>query len=165
MLKLTVAVLALALAGTAGADSWRKLRVDASSEAAFSQSLDLFKEKLTPDRAYAFGEALKDIWIRGATEAQAAQREYTADDYYRQVHGLTYEGVVTFTDPSGVTARTRKHQAFLASRSTAPRGTATTTGRQVSGVRPAGGWGTTPSSVAEQQQACRCFYQNGPQGD
>ena len=33
MLKLTVAVLAVALAGTASAAGWRSLRVDGSSEA------------------------------------------------------------------------------------------------------------------------------------
>ena len=45
MLKLTVAVLAVALAGTASAAGWRSLRVDASSEAAFEQSLAVFKDE------------------------------------------------------------------------------------------------------------------------
>src|SRR4029077_13194043 len=120
MLKLTIAVLAFALAGTASADNWRKLRVDASSEAAFEKSLAVFKDELSPDRRYVFGEALKDIWIKGATEAEVAQREYTADDYYRQVDGLSYEEIVTLTDPTGATARARKNQALASSRS-APR--------------------------------------------
>src|SRR5688572_22616409 len=101
MLKITVAVLAVALAGTASAAKWRDLRVDGSSEAAFAQSLEAFKEKLSPARRYVFGEALKDIWVQGVKAAESEQREYTAADYYRQVDGLAYEQVVTFTDPTG----------------------------------------------------------------
>jgi hypothetical protein len=107
MLKLTIMVLAVALAGTASAAGWRNLRVDGSSEEAFAQSLEVFKDKLSPKRTYAFGEALKDIWIQGAKAAEAEQREYTADEYYRQVDGLRYEEVVTYTDPTGDTAKYR----------------------------------------------------------
>ena len=163
MLKLTVAVLALALAGTASADNWRKLRVDGSSEAAFEQSLAVFKEELTPTRRYVFGEALKDIWTQGAQAAVAAQREYTNDEYYRQVDGLTYEKIVTFTDPSGKTARARYQQASVAA-APAPR-VASSAPRppHVSGQRPPGGWGTNPQSTAEGMQQCHCSYPNGPQ--
>jgi hypothetical protein len=165
MLKLTVAVLALTLAGTASADNWRKLRVDASSEAAFEKSLAVFKDELTPARRYVFGAALKDIWARGAQEAAAAQREYTADDYYRQLHGLTYEKIVTFTDPSGKTARARYYQASVAS---GPAGRAAGSAPRtphVSGQRPAGGWGTNPYSLAQQQHGCHCMSPNGQQGN
>jgi len=111
MLKLTLAVLAVALAGTASAAGWRSLRVDASSEAAFEQSLAVFKEKLSPARRQVFGEALKDIWVKGSQEAAAEQREYTTADYYRQIGGLGYKQVVNFTDPSGDTAQARLRQA------------------------------------------------------
>jgi hypothetical protein len=106
MLKLTVAVLAVVLAGTASA-GWRSLRVDGSSEAGFAESLAAFKEKLPRARAHVFGEALKDIWVQGTKDAEAEQREYTASDYYRQLDSLGYEQVVTFTDPTGDTARMR----------------------------------------------------------
>ena len=105
MLKLAIVVLAVTLAGTASAAGWRSLRVDASSEAAFEQSLALFKEKLSPGRRYVFGEALEDIWVAGSQAAEAEQREYTAADYYRQIDGLGYKEVVTLVDPSGKTAR------------------------------------------------------------
>jgi hypothetical protein len=105
MLKLTIAVLAIALAGTATAAGWRSLRVDASSEAAFEQSLAEFKDKLSPARRYVFGESLKDIWVQGNQSATAEQREYTDADYYRQLDGLSYEGVVKLVDPTGQTAR------------------------------------------------------------
>ena len=111
MLKLTVAVLTLALAGVANADGWRSLRVDASSEAAFEQSVAVFQEKLSPARQQVFGQALLDIWRQGTADAEANQREYTASDYQRQLHGLSYEEIVTFTDPTGATAKARQRDA------------------------------------------------------
>jgi hypothetical protein len=107
MFKLTVAVLAIVLAGSASAAGWRDLRVDGSSEAAFAASLAAFKDKLSSARAHVFGEALKDIWVKGSLAAEAETREYTAEDYYRQVDGLRYEEIVKFTDPTGDTARKR----------------------------------------------------------
>ena len=115
MLKLTVAVLAIALAGTAAA-GWRDLRVDGSSEEAFTASLEAFKDKLSPARAYVFGEALKDVWRQGTQQAQAEQREYTDADYYAQLHGLGYAEIVKLTDPSGDTAKDRYRTASLSNR-------------------------------------------------
>src|SRR5262245_14866007 len=111
MLKLTVAVLAIALAGTASADGWRDLRVDGSSQEAFAQSLEVFKGKLSPSRRYVFGEALKDIWLEGDKAARAEQREYTDDEYYAAVDGLSYEEIVNYTDPTGDTAKARYRTA------------------------------------------------------
>ena len=76
MLKITVAVLAIALAGTASAAGWRSLRIDGSSEASFAESVDAFKDKLSLSRRYAFAWALQDIWVKGVKDAEAAQREY-----------------------------------------------------------------------------------------
>jgi hypothetical protein len=112
MLKLTVAIVAIALAGTASAAGWRSLKIDGSSEGAFAQSLAAFKEELSPARHYAFGEALKDIWLQGAKAAEAEQREYTTADYYRQVDGLGYEQVITFTDSTGDTAKRRIRESL-----------------------------------------------------
>ena len=110
MLKLAVAVLAVALSGTAAA-GWRDLRVDGSSEEAFAQSLAAFKKELSPARQFVFGEALKDIWIQGETAAEADRREYTPDEYYKLLDGLRYEEVVNYTDPTGDTAKTRYRAA------------------------------------------------------
>ena len=120
MLKLTVAALAVALAGTAAA-GWRELRVDGSSEVAFTQSMDAFKKELSPAREYVFGEALKDIWIQRATAAEAEQRDYTADEYYELLDGLTYEDVVRYTDPTGDTAKTRYRNAAQSAHRAPPR--------------------------------------------
>ena len=48
----------------------------------------------------------KTSWIRSATAAEAEQREYTADEYYKLLDGLRYEEVVNYTDPTGDTAKT-----------------------------------------------------------
>ena len=116
MLKLTVTVLAVALAGSASAAGWRSLRIDASSEVAFEQSLADFKEKLKAPRRHVFGEALKDIWIARSLAAQADDREYAAADYYRDLDGLSYKEVVEFTDPTGGTAKDTYRAALVAAR-------------------------------------------------
>jgi hypothetical protein len=112
MFKLMVGIAAVALAGAASADNWKNLRVDASSENAFAQSLAEFREKLSPARVYAFGEALKDIWLHGTEAAQAEQRDYTARDYYAQVDGLGYKQVVALADPTGETTKRRLQAAI-----------------------------------------------------
>ena len=115
MLRATVFVLAVVLASSATAAGWRDLRVDASSEQAFAKSLEAFKEKLSSPRVSVFGEALKDIWIQGANAAEAEQREYTADEFYERIDGLSYEEVITLADPTGATARQRYQVALRGS--------------------------------------------------
>jgi hypothetical protein len=111
MLKVTFAVLAVALAGTASADGWRKLQIDASSETAFDESVATFQQKLSPARRFVLGQALRDIWSEGVQAAKAEQREYTTADYYAQIDGLSYKELVTFTDPTGDTAKDRYRAA------------------------------------------------------
>ena len=111
MLKLTVAVLAVVLASTASAAGWRSLRLDASSEAAFDESVATFQQKLSPARRFVLGQALRDIWSEGAKAAKAEQREYTTAAYYEQIDGLSYKELVTLTDPSGDTAKDRYRAA------------------------------------------------------
>ena len=111
MLKLTFAVLAFALAGTASAAGWRDLRIDASSEAAFAQSMEAFKEKLPRAQRYVFVLAMQDIWVQGVEAAKATDREYTGIEYFRQTNGLGYNEVVTLLDPTGQTARARYREA------------------------------------------------------
>ena len=112
MLKLTAAVLAVALAGSASAAGWRSLRIDGSSDASFADSVAAFKEKLPLARRYAFELALQDIWVQGAEDAEAAQREYTTSDYFRRLDGLGYSEVVTLLDPTGDTEQARRKVAY-----------------------------------------------------
>ena len=111
MLQLVVAVFAIALASTAGAAGWRDLKIDGSSEAAFQRSLEAFNAELSRERNQVFAAALKDIWLQGTADAKSNQREYTVNDYHSQLNGLSYEEVVTFTDPTGETAKQRYEQA------------------------------------------------------
>jgi opacity protein-like surface antigen len=111
VLKLAVVVFAVALAGTAAAAGWKDLRIDGTSEAAFNQSLAVFKKELSPERQKVFTDALMDIWVQGTVDAKRDQREFTVNDYYKQLDGLGYEQVVTFTDPTGATAKERYRDA------------------------------------------------------
>jgi hypothetical protein len=143
MLKLTITLAALVLAGAANAENWKDLRVDGSSEAAFAHSLAAFKDKLSWARQQVFGAALKDIWIKGVQAAEAEQREYTASDYYAQIDGLGYEEVVALADPTGEITRARYRDANLLARSRAPQNPAmarppawtTPSGPPIEGVR------------------------------
>jgi hypothetical protein len=114
MLKLTAAMLAIALAGTASAAKWRDLRVDGSSEEAFAQSLEVFKDTLPPSRWYTFDHMLGTIWLQETQAAAAEQREYTRDDYLRQLDGLTYNEVGRVLDPTGRLAQWYRAQYFYA---------------------------------------------------
>jgi hypothetical protein len=116
MLKLTAAMLAIALAGTASAAKWRDLRVDGSSEEAFAQSLEVFKDKLPRSRWYTFDRVLKNIWLQETQAAAAEQREYTRDDYLRQLDGLTYNEIGKVLDPTGKLAQGYRAQYFDARR-------------------------------------------------
>ena len=111
MLKLIVAALTVALASSAGAADWKDLRVDGTSEAAFQRSLAAFDQELSPERNQVFTAALMDIWLQGAAHAKDNERLYTVGDYHAQLDGLSYEQVVTFTDPTGETAKQRYEQA------------------------------------------------------
>ena len=114
MLKLIVAVSALALAGSASAAGWRSLRIDASSEQSYSQSVATFQDKLSPSRRIAFARSLQDIWLNG-TLAEEQQHEYTRAEYLRQLHGLGYDEVMALADPTGK-AEGRYRAAYYASR-------------------------------------------------
>jgi hypothetical protein len=117
MWKLTVALLAIAVVGSASAAGkigWRTLQVDGSSEAGFTASVAEFKDKLSPARYQVFLMALKDVWELGAKTAEDAQREYAASDYLDLMDGLDYEQVVTLTDPTGDTAKARYRTASAA---------------------------------------------------
>jgi hypothetical protein len=126
MWKLTTAVLAVALAGTASAARWRDLRVDGSSEASFTQSVEAFKDKLTRSRRYAFDRVLQDIWLQETQAAAAEQREYTRDDYLRQLDGLTYNEVFRVLGPTGYLEQQYRAQYYYARAGGRGRGAFTT---------------------------------------
>jgi hypothetical protein len=113
MLKLTVAVLAVVLAASASAAGWKSLTLDGSSEASFTKSVAALQDKLSSARRLVFDAALQDIWILGQQDADDAQREYTASEYFHKLDGLGYDEVVTLTGPTGETAEQRYMAAAL----------------------------------------------------
>jgi hypothetical protein len=114
MLKVTVAMLAVALAESASAAGWRSLRVDASSEVAYSESIAVLQDKLSPSRRHAFARALQDIWTEGVRQASGVQREYTPADYFARVDRMTYEQVVELLDPTGDRAKGYRAEYYAA---------------------------------------------------
>lgn len=112
MTKITAALLAIAIAGTANAAGWRSMRIDASSEAGFNASITALKDRLPRVRKAVLERSLKDIWETGTQAAAAADREYTVSDYLEDVDGLKYKEIVEFTDPSGDTANRYSRQAY-----------------------------------------------------
>jgi hypothetical protein len=120
MLKLTAGVLAIVLAGSASAAGWRSLRIDASSEQAFNESVGVFREKLPYVRHYVFVRSLQDVWLAGTEAARAAGRDYTLEDYLRDLDGLGYKDVIELTDPSGATAKRYRLQGYAMVRAGSP---------------------------------------------
>lgn len=116
MLKLTIAVVAVALAGTASAAGWRSMRLEASDGVTFANSVAAFEEKLSPARLYVFTLALQDLWVQGTQSAEAQQRQYTESEYFQRVDGLGYDEIVALADPTGDTAQARYTAALRQTR-------------------------------------------------
>ena len=115
MLKLSFAVLAVALAGTASAGGWRSMRVEATDIDSFTKSVVAFEEELSTPRHYVFKLALRDLWRQGMQRASAEQREYTETEYFMQLDGLSYEEIVALADATGETTKARYRQAVKGS--------------------------------------------------
>ena len=120
MLKLTVAVLVFAIAGSASAAGWRSLRTDGSDEASFTKSVAALQDKLSPARLHVFNSALQDLWTQGTESAEAQQREYTSAEYFQRLHGLGYHEIVALADPSGDTTKQRYVAALQQNRARFP---------------------------------------------
>jgi hypothetical protein len=100
MQKLALFVLGCALSAAANA-SWRSLQLDGSTVEAFEQSVQQLQEALSPQRRMALELSLQDLWVTGAEDAEAAQREYTSAEYLAKLDGLGYKDVVELADPKG----------------------------------------------------------------
>ncbi len=120
MMKVTLGLLAIALAGSAHAAGWRSLRIEARDEASFTNSVAAFEKKLPAARRYVFASALQDLWVQGAQAAEAEQREYTPSEYFRRLDGLRYGDDVTLADPSGNIAKARLAAALQQDRQRFP---------------------------------------------
>jgi hypothetical protein len=120
MLKRTIVLVVVALAGASSGEESTSLRIDASSGRAFERSLVAFRKELSPEHRQALGNALVDIWIAGTQAADAERGKYRKRDYYRQIDGLSYEEAVAFTTGESAKLRDRQ-QSVVATERSAPR--------------------------------------------
>jgi hypothetical protein len=111
VLRVVLALLAVSVAGSASA-GWRDLRIDASSEAAFTESVAMLQEKLSRTRAGFLTLALHDLWVTGTERAESDGRVFTAEDYLRRLDGLGYEEVLALADPTGVKQRNQYRSMY-----------------------------------------------------
>jgi hypothetical protein len=74
--------------------------------------VETLKDKLTRSRRYAFEHVLQHIWLQETQAAAAEQREYTRDDYLRQLDGLTYDEIGRVLDPAGELAQRYRSQYY-----------------------------------------------------
>jgi hypothetical protein len=95
----------------ASASGWRDLRIDASSDARFNDSIQQMRDELPYHRALVFVLTLKDLKAR-----------FSPVEYREHLNGLTYNEIVRLGSPN-VTAEYRAYYARL------PHG------------GPGGGWG------------------------
>lgn len=69
MSKLTPCLVAAALAGCGGTGGWRALRVDASSQQSFEESVATLQQELPYYRNQRFTQALAAIWMTDVSDA------------------------------------------------------------------------------------------------
>jgi hypothetical protein len=101
-----VSFVALLLTACASTTGWRALRIDASSEAAFVQSVTLLQQELPSNRRILFGYAVEDI----------ANRSSSPEAFLGQLDGLGYGEVVDLAGP----AARQKYLAHFGSAAAAP---------------------------------------------
>jgi len=135
MSKLTLAIVAVLVAGCASTREWSTLTIDSSSEQTFGDSLSLLNDTLPHRHREMLALALVDIAQTETLSAADASDEeavtYTYDDFRRQLDGLTYGEIIALADRSG-TPISRLYSAHVQAR----------TGSEASGQL--GTYGTPP---------------------
>src|SRR5262245_33761337 len=85
----SVTVLLLACAASASATGWRDLRIDASSDSRFNDSVQQMRNQLPYHRAVFFVFALDDL-----------KAHSTPAEYRKQLDGLTYKEIARLASPA-----------------------------------------------------------------
>jgi hypothetical protein len=116
VLKVAVAVVVVALVGSASAAGWRSMRFEAKDEASFATSVAAFQQELSPARRRVFTLALTDLWEQGTELARAQQRAYSRSVYFQRLDGRTYDEILALADPTGETNKARYREASLRDR-------------------------------------------------
>jgi len=98
---LTVLMLIVGGYASASPSGWRDLRIDASSDARFNDSIQQLRGQLPYDRAVLFVLTLKDL--KGC---------FSPAEYRELLNGLTYKEIARLGSPN-VTAEYRAYSARL----------------------------------------------------
>ena len=88
----SLAVLMLACGANAGASGWRDLRIDASSDSRFNDSIQQMRDELPYHHALRFVLTLKDLKAR-----------FSPTEYREQLNGRTYKEIVKLGSPNVTT--------------------------------------------------------------
>lgn len=108
MSKLTICMAAVVLAGCASTSGWRALQIDGSSEATFRESVTRLDQELPRTfHRQMFALALTDIARAGVLGASDSEAAYTNEDFFSEVDGLTYEGVIDLANRAGPSVATQ----------------------------------------------------------
>jgi hypothetical protein len=100
MLKGTLFIVAVALAGCASTSGWRALRIDGTSRSTFEASNFALQQGLSANQRLRFKIALQELWRTGAAQAGAEGGvDGASTSYYAQLDGLGYEEIVSRAGP------------------------------------------------------------------
>ena len=99
----SLTILVLVWAAGASARGWRDLRIDASSDSRFDDSVQQMRAELPYNRAVLFEMVLQDLKARFAPAV-----------YRRQLDGLTYRDVVRLASPSVSSSYTMRYMGRAA---------------------------------------------------
>lgn len=79
MSRLILCIAAISLAGCASMGGWRTLRVDASDQRSFEESVALLQSELPYYRNERFTQALAAIWMANVSEATGGDVDHDGD--------------------------------------------------------------------------------------
>jgi len=130
-------VLMLVCSASASASGWRDLRIDASSESRFTDSIQQMRDELPYHRAVLFVIVLADL-----------KTHLTPAEYRQRLDGLTYKQVARLASPQASAAYLAHYSGRLVGQGIGP---GMDTGSSSAAVAPAfygGGWsGSTVGGV------------------
>ncbi len=134
----SLTVLMLVCGANANASGWRDLRIDASSDSRFTDSIQQMRDELPYHRAVLFVIVLKDL------------KTHLAPAEYRQrLDGLTYKQIAHLASP----AATTEYLAYYGGRggqSIGPGGDASSSSAMAPAFSGGGGWSGSTISPGSQ---------------
>ena len=99
MYKLSIAILVLTLSACASTDVWRDLQIDGSNSASVNESVATIQRALPEWRRERFDMVLADLWITRQITSEAAGANYSENEYFASLDGLSYDEVLDLAGP------------------------------------------------------------------